>query len=274
MPKPLKELFKKELTKSQLEILPTSFDVVGDILIFADFPKELEKKEKIIGKEILENFKNIKVITKKTGNYGGKFRTPKLKILAGERRKETIHRENNIRIKLNIEKVYFSSRLGHERERINKQIKKNESVLVMFSGCAVYPINISKNTQAKEIYAVEINPIAHKYAEENLLLNKTKNITLFNADVKEFLPSKKFDRILMPLPKSAENFLDLALKKIKPKGIIHFYDFEHESEFNLGKEKIRNACKKLKKKCRILNLVKCGQYGNRKYRICVDAKID
>ncbi len=255
--------------------MPTSFDVVGDILIFSDFPKELKKKEKIIGNKILESFKNIKVVTKKTKKYGGTFRTPTLRILAGERRKETTHKENGIRVKLNVEKVYFSSRLGHERERINKLIKPNESVLVMFSGCAVYPVNISKNTEAKEIIAVEINPTAYKYAEENIILNKTTNITLFNGDVNDILPKikKKFDRILMPLPKSADTFLDIALTKLKPGAILHFYDFLHETEFKESEKKVKEAAKKNKKTARILNFTKCGHYGPGKFRVCIDAKI-
>jgi tRNA (guanine37-N1)-methyltransferase len=277
MPNPqgLKELLQEDLTKTERLLLPSSFDVVGDILIFADFPKELEKKEKIIGEKILEAFKNIKVVCKKTENYSGIFRTPILKIIVGEDRKETIHKENTIRVKLDVEKVYFSPRLGHERERINKLVKEGESVLVMFSGCAVYPVNIAKNTKAKEIYGVEINPVAHKYGIENLKLNKVNNVKLFLGGVKEVLPKirKKFDRALMPLPKSAEDFLDIALKKVKKNGILHFYDFLHESDFGLSEKKVIGACKKQKRKCKILNFVKCGQYGPGKYRVCVDARI-
>jgi tRNA G37 N-methylase Trm5 len=96
-------------------------------------------------------------------------------------------------------------------------------------------------------------------------------------DWKYFLsikPRKKFDRIIMPLPKSAEDFLDLALKSIKKQGIIHFYDFLNENEFYKAKEKIKKACMKAKKKCRILRVVKCGQHAPRVFRICVDFKVD
>ena len=276
MPQNLKVLLEKTLTKKELNLMPTSFDTVGDILIFSEFPEELKSKEKIIGIQILDNFKNIKVITKKTKNYGGTFRTPTLKIMAGERRKETTHRENGIKVKLNVQNVYFSARLGHERERINKLIKKDETILVMFSGCGIYPVNISKNTEAKEIYAVEINPEGHRYAEENIILNKTSNITLFNGDVNDILPKikKTFDRVLMPLPKSAEDFLDIALTKLKLKGTLHFYDFMHENEFDLSKEKVKAAAKRNKRKSRILAFTKCGQFGPGKYRVCVDAKIN
>ena len=78
----------------------------------------------------------------------------------------------------------------------------------------------------------------------------------------------------MPLPKSAEDFLDIAIKKLKPSGILHFYDFMHENEFELSKEKVKEAAKKLNRKARILNFTKCGQFGPGKYRVCVDAKIN
>jgi tRNA (guanine37-N1)-methyltransferase len=74
----------------------------------------------------------------------------------------------------------------------------------------------------------------------------------------------------MPLPKGAENYLDLALKFIKKNGVVHFYDFLHENEFSKAYDKIEKACKKSNKKCRILNTAKCGQYAPGFYRICVD----
>ncbi len=267
----IKEALKGKLTEKQISLVPKSFDVVGDILIFSDFPEELKKKEKIIGETILQLMKNIKVVCKKTKIHSGVFRTKKVKIMAGERRKTTTHKENNVRVNLNVETCYFSPRLSNERLRIVNLVKKGESVLVMFSGVGIYPSVISKNTLAKEIFGVEINPFAHKFAEENLKLNKIGNVKLFLGDVKKIVPKlkKKFDRIVMPLPKSAEEFLDVALKSAKKGTIVHFYDFLFEEDFNKAVDKIKTYCKK----CKILDVVKCGQYSPRKYRICVDFKV-
>ena len=77
----------------------------------------------------------------------------------------------------------------------------------------------------------------------------------------------------MPLPKGGENFLGLTLKYIKNNGIIHFYDFLHEGEFEKAHEKIKKACDKSKKKFKILNTVKCGQYSPGFYRVCVDFEV-
>jgi len=235
MPKKLKDILRKKLSKKELNLVPSSYDIIGNILIFSDFPEELSKKEKTIGNTMIKNYKNIKSIYKKTKKYSGKYRTPKLRLLAGENNKETIHKENNVRLKLNVEKIYFSPRLSEERKRIFKQVKSNETILVMFSGCCVYPLVISKNIKVKNIVGIEINPTAHKYAEENLKLNKLNDkIKLFNGDVKKILPklNKKFDRIIMPLPKGAENFLNLALNKIKRIAIIHFYSFAEEDKYD------------------------------------------
>ena len=271
----LKDILKNKLTNKELAMVPSSYDIVGGIIIFSDFPKELSKKEKTIGNEIIKNYNQIKSVYKKTRKYSGEYRTPKLKLLTGENNKETIYTENNTRLKLNVEKVYFSPRLSEERKRISNQVKNNESVLVMFSGCGVYPLTISKNTKVKNIMGIEINPTAHKYALENLKLNKTKNIELIKGDVKNILPkiNKKFDRIIMPLPKGAENFLDLAVSKIKKNGIIHLYSFSEENKYDEITKIIKNKCKKKKKQCKILNIVKCGQFSPRVYRICVDFKV-
>ena len=73
MKKNLKFMLKNKLSKKEIKLLPRSFDVVGSILIFSDFPKELEKKEKAIGEEILNQFRNVKTVAKKTKKYSRAF---------------------------------------------------------------------------------------------------------------------------------------------------------------------------------------------------------
>ncbi len=256
------------LTKKELSLMPRSFEVVGDILIFSRFPQQLKKKERIIGNKILSLLNNIKVVCIKDSKHSGKYRTNKIRIIAGEKRKITLHKENNVLVKVDVEKCYFSPRLSTERLRIANQVK-NENVLVMFSGIGIYCLTLAK--KAKQVYGIEANPVAHKYALENLKLNKIDNVKLIKGDVKKVVPKlkQKFDRIIMPLPKDAYKFLDIALKVIKKKGIIHLYDFEDEKEIYKAVEKIQSKVKKFK----VLNIVKCGQFGVRKYRICVDFKV-
>ena len=261
------------LTKKEISSIPRSFDVIGDILIFSDFPSKLVKKQRKVGDYMISRLKNIKVVCRKTSIHKGKFRTRKVKIIAGEKRTETVYKENGVILKLDIEKCYFSPRLSSERLRIAKSIKKREDILVMFSGVGVYPLVIAKNSKAKEIYGVEINKIAHNYAKENLILNKARNIKLFKGDVKKVVPKikRKFDRVIMPLPKGANKYLDLVKLVLKKGGILHYYDFLKEEEIpQNGLERLKNG---LKGKFKVLQYVKCGHLGPGKYRVCFDLTI-
>ena len=244
--------------------LPSSYDVIGNIAILPEKTKNARK----VARELIKSFKNIKTVAIKTGIHHGKFRLQKTKILAGKKTKTTLHKENNCIFKLNIDKTYFSPRLANERLRIARLVKKDGNVLVVFSGIGIYPVEISKFSEAKEIYAIEINPAATKFAQENIRLNKVVNVSLFFGDAKKILPKikKSFDRIIMPLPGDAESYLDLAVKKVKKNGTIHFYDFQREEDIP-GK-----SIEKIKKHCnpKILNIVKVGKYSPGKFRVCVD----
>ena len=273
-PTTLKKALKTKLTKKEQESLIRSFDIIGDIAVI-EVQKQLEKKEKLIAETLLKLHKNIKVVVKKAGAHIGIYRLQKYKILAGEKRKQTEYKESGVKMRFHIEKTYFSPRFGTERLRIAKQVKQGEDVLIMFSGVAPFCLVIAKNAKPNLVCGIEINPDAHKYALENVKLNKFENIKLYKGDVRLVVPrlKKKFDRIAMPLPIGGEDFLDVALKVIKKSGVIHFYDFEFEKEIDLAKQKVKKACDLSKKKCKILHVVKAGQVGPRNYRLCVDFKV-
>lgn len=249
---------------------PSSYDVIGDILIL-EIPEEHKKNEKKIAEHFLKEHKNIKVVLKKEGRHSGKHRIQKLKILAGERRKTTSYKESGIVLNLNVESSYFSPRSGTERQRVARLVKPGEKVLVMFSGVAPYPLVIAKLAKPEVVYGIEINPKAHEFAKQNVALNKFQDlIKLYKGDVREVLPKlkKKFDRIIMPLPKTAEEFLPLAKSAAKKNATIHFYDFENEAEFDKGIEKVKKVFPNAKE----LKVVRCGQYAPRVSRICIDFK--
>ncbi|MFA4887434.1 MAG: class I SAM-dependent methyltransferase family protein [Candidatus Nanoarchaeia archaeon] len=263
----LKEALKKELSKKELEQLKTSMDVVGTIAIL-EIDKELRKHEKKIAQTLLKINKQIKTVVRKEGEHTGLYRIQDYTYLAGEKTFETIHKENGAQFYLDITRTYFSVRLSTDRLRIAQQIKNNELVLVMFSGIGVYPIVFSKHSKAKEIYGIELNPDAHEYGEKNLQLNKTNNVFLFCGDVREVAThlGRQFDRILMPLPHGAEQFLPLLSQISKKGATIHYYTIAQEDEFDNQKELI----KKYYPKAKIIDIIKCGQPSPRTYRICIE----
>ncbi len=174
-----------------------------------------------------------------------------------------MHKESGVLLKLDVAKCYYSPRLGSERLRIARQVKKGEKILVAGSGIAPYPLILSKHSSALEITGVEANPTAHKYAQENIKLNKAKNIKLIKGDIRKIKPGK-FDRIISAIPHEGVKLLPTLLKFAKKGTTLHIYDFAPE-------ENLAEPAQKLKK-VKILNVVKTQQVGVRRYRICIDAK--
>ncbi len=156
-PMKLKKRLEDSLSARELERLVGAYDVVGDIAIVI-IPEELEAKEHLIAEAILTSNRKINVVAKRAGNYGGEFRTMPLQILAGENRKETEVKEFGIRLLVNPETVYYSVRSGNERKRIASLVAPGESVLVLFSGIAPFPLIISRYSKAKSIVGIEKNP--------------------------------------------------------------------------------------------------------------------
>ncbi|MBC8317805.1 MAG: hypothetical protein H8E41_07845 [Desulfobulbaceae bacterium] len=271
----LKDALKDDLSEEELHLLIRAYDVVGDIAIII-IPPELQSKEKLIGDTILRLHKNIKVVAKRAGNYEGEFRTIQLTIIAGEDRKETEYREHGVRFFLNPEKVYFSVRSSNERKRLAALVKPGEEVLIMFSGIGSFPLVLAKNSPAREIIGIEKSQIAHDYALRNLTSNrKINNVTLLAGDVADLLPdlNRKFDRVAMPLPKTAEMYLDIALHSLKHRASLHFYDFQQTNLFDNSIKKVNTACKRNNRTLIQAETHICGHSGPRTYRICVDACI-
>ncbi len=268
-PPNLKAAVKPYLNDEEISHLKTAYDVIGDVAIL-EIDKELIKKQKAIAKALLELHPSIKTVLKKGGVHEGEFRTQRMVWIGGKRTKEATCKENGVSLTLDVEKVYFSVRLATERKRISALVRPGERVLIMFSGCAPYPVVISKNTEAREIIGIEINPVAHAYGLINCKDNKADNVTLLLGDVRKVKARGTFDRIVMPLPKTGEEFLPLAIKYAHKGTVIHYYAFVKEEEIKAYGKKVEGMCKR----CRVKRKVKCGQHAPRVFRVCYDIEVD
>ncbi len=84
----------------------------------------------------------------------------------------------------------------------------------------------------------------------------------------------KFDKIVMPLPKGSENFLDLAFENIKNHGFIHWYQFAREEEFEKLIEIVKEKAKKYNFNIKEINIKKVGQIKPRTWRVRVDFQVE
>jgi len=256
-----------------------SFSFLVDIALlnFSDKIKDSEKKK--IANEILSKNKSIKTVLEKSENFKGRLRKMKTRVLAGEKNKEVLYRENGCTFRFNIDETYFSPRLSNERKEIASKIKKGEEVLVMFAGVAPFPIAIAKNSSAKMVYSNELNRKANQYAKLNIERNKVKDkVILVPGDVKKVserlkVQKKKFDVIVMPRPQLKDSFLKYAFDLSKKGTRIYYYDFCKADEIDLIVEKIKEEAEKSKKKIKILNKKSAGELAPYKIRCRVDFKV-
>ena len=121
--------------------------------------------------------------------------------------------------------------------------------------------------------AVELNPEACFYLKENIALNRViDKIKVIEGDARvETSKLGVFDRILMPLPKDAGDFLDVALPALKNRGIIHFYHFAYSPKDSA--EFVKRKVEELGYKVKIITAIRCGSYSPTLTRNCVDFQV-
>lgn len=220
-----------KLSLEELKSLSKSFDIVGDIAI-VKIPPTLKCKGGIIAEAIVAANRNIRTVLNQVSPVEGDFRLRRLEWVWGERRAETVYREYGCLFKVDLSKVYFSPRLSYERMRLARLIKPREVVVNMFAGVGCFSIVIAKHSEASMVYSIDINPKAVQLMRENISLNKVDGrVEAILGDAREVVETRlkdEADRVLMPLPAKAYEYLDAALMALRSLGgFVHYYDFIH-----------------------------------------------
>jgi tRNA (guanine37-N1)-methyltransferase len=249
------------------------YDVLGNIAIIKSEGRT-RKEVNLLAKQLLNRL-SIKTVVEKVDRFKGRLRTLSVKHLAGEKNLIAEYNESGCRFKLDIEKCYFSPRLGNDRLEVAKKIKKKDNVLVMFAGIGPYPIVIQKKAFPKKLVSIELGRIPCKYAIENAQLNNVqKEINIIQGDVKKQIPKlvlkkEKFDVIVMARPNLKQSFILDALRVAKKGTKIYYHGFFKDSEV---KQEIKNLidevenCKVCKKKIKILSYKQIGDLAPYKHR--------
>jgi tRNA (guanine37-N1)-methyltransferase len=275
---------KHKKTKSYKEIvkipqnlkkdLPTSFDVIGDILLIKLKDNIIKYKEEI-AKALLKNHKNIKTVCL-IHPVSGELRTRKIEIIGGEKRTKTIHKEYGLNFAIDIKKAYFSTRLANERKRIMDQVKNNEIIIDMFTGVAPFSIMIAKYAKPKIIYAFDKNKDAIKYAKENIKINnvldKVEAVCIDALNIPNYLKEKnvKADRIIMNLPFSVFDFFPKALQTLKNDGAIHYYEILTDESLDERINELKEIAKKQGYILAFNSIRKIKSYSPREFYIGID----
>ncbi|MBS3777753.1 MAG: class I SAM-dependent methyltransferase family protein, partial [Candidatus Thermoplasmatota archaeon] len=113
----IRENLSNVFSESQLNLLPTKWEKVGDVLILT-LEKELIPFEEKIA-EVYAAVLSCKSVLKDTGGIVGEFREPEVRLIYGDENTVTVHKENGVKFKLDPAQIMFSSGNMSERKRMS-----------------------------------------------------------------------------------------------------------------------------------------------------------
>ncbi len=272
-PRNMEDYLQGKISPEKMDDFKKSFDIIGDVVIL-EIPDDLEEEKYLIGEAALKFTKRRSVYRKKSA-IRGVIRTRELEHLAGEDVPETIHREYDCRVMLDVKKVYFSPRLATERRIIGDEVKDGEVIIDMFTGVGPFAINIARrpHLQNVKIYAVDINPEAIHYLKENIKLNRVQGkINPLLGDVTEVLKdlNVQADRIIMNLPGTACEFLPVAVEHLKPGGTLNYYQFSRDFEDPI--KRVEEAA--YPRQVEVLDMRKVKSRSPGVWHVAIDARIN
>ena len=222
----LKQVLGSTLTPEETAQVYSAFDQIGDIVIIK-IPDELMPKKKLIAGAILANVNTAKTVFAQVSPVRGDSRVRDLELIAGENRTVTEYKEHACRFKVDVAKTYFSPRLSTERQRIAAMVGENETIVNMFAGVGTYSVVIAKANKTCRVYSIDSNSAASELDRINAKLNKVQDrVFSICGDAVEVIEASlagQADRVLMPLPERAKEFVDSAVLALKEKGIVHYF---------------------------------------------------
>ncbi len=264
----IKKRLKGKISPEDFDKLPRKWEKFGDILVLKlEGIKEKERVAKVYA-DVLQ----CKAVLEDVGGIKGIYRKPKFKLIYGND-SETIHVENGIKYKFDVEKIMFSSGNIDERIRMAKVARENETVVDMFAGIGYFTLPIAVYGKAK-VFACEINPIAFKYLKENIQLNNVENRVIpLLGDCREVAPRGVADRVIMGYLDSID-FFPHALEILRGEGVIHFHQKSREEDFpHRIFKRLEEIAKEKGKKLRLEKYRKIKSYAPRIIHGVMDIRV-
>jgi len=197
-----------------------TYERLGEIVIVDEDDPERARE---IAAAVMASDVRAKTVVRRASKVKGETRLRDWDVLAGEDT-ETVHREYGFEYLLDVREVYFSPRLATDRHLVTEGIEPSEHVFDMFAG--VGPFVIPAAARGATAVGVELNPAAVAYLRENAERNGVADrVTAIEGDVREVTGYDGWaDRVVMNLPHSADEFLDVAVRLAGDNCLVHYYD--------------------------------------------------
>lgn len=275
----MKKIAREFLGEDYASRLWRRVEFIGDIALIRT-PLGMDPRDlKPLAEELIKRLPYVKSVWAAIPGVTGEYRLRRHVWLAGEERSETIYREHGCLFKVDINKVYVSPSLNYEHIRVARLVEPGEMVVNMFAGAGLFSIIIAKYSRPRLVYSIDINPHAYKYMVENIALNRVEGLVEpILGDAKQVVEEKLVgvaDRVLMPYPELALEYLPYALKALRGgRGWIHVYLHVHTSKNEHWRTRaqsiVEDRLHELGARHRVVNIRKIRNVGPRTHQVVVD----
>ena len=241
------QLFDDEavaITDDMKELIPTKWDLFGDLAVI---PKEslnspewnaVMKSKSGFEARVWEIIcRNIKVnrLARQAEIATDNLRSSQVTMIYGDSG-EVEFIDHGVKFYLDVTKVMFSSGNVTERHRIGDIDMTGECIVDAFAGIGYYTLPMLVRSNAKQVYACELNPNSIQALTRGAELNNvTDRLTILHGDNQETLPKLRnvADRVHLGILPSSEPTWRLAVDCLKNSGgILHLHMNLNDSEID------------------------------------------
>jgi tRNA wybutosine-synthesizing protein 2 len=235
----IRKMAEKLLDDGEMELLPSSWEMLGDCLLLKSMEGLSERIEDIAG--IYQTVLGARYTLLDEGGISGELRQPRTRVLFPPENGiwEVEHVENSVRFVLDPRHVMFSSGNVDERMRLPEIVKngpppprldgksqEGEVVLDMFAGIGYFTLPLAVHCSISRIIAIEKNPVSFRYLRKGIRANKcTEKVIPILGDNRNVEVPDVADRIIMGYVGGTVEYLPRALELSRPEGcIVHLHD--------------------------------------------------
>ena len=232
------------LTQEMAGCLPTKWELLGDLALVPSDTLNSEEWHIIrsdnetlyqeVWREIAASLR-VSRIARQSEIANDKLRSSQVKMIIGDSG-EVEFTDNGVKFWLDVTKVMFSSGNVTERHRIGDIDMSGEIVVDAFSGIGYYTLPMLVRSNAKHVYACELNPNSINALTKGAKLNAVSDrLTIIEGDNQITLQSLTdiADRVHLGILPSSENTWSLAIDCLKQSGgFIHIHMNVPEKEID------------------------------------------
>jgi len=205
------------------DAMPRGYHRLGRVLLLR-LPVELAPYGAVVGAAWREEL-GVETVLDHRGPIDGELRRPQVEVLCGTSA-ETEVVEHGSRWRLDASKLMFAAGNRTERLRLARLVRSDERVADLFAGIGYFTVPAARAQPTARFVAVEKNPLAFGYLEENLRLNgvasRVRAVLGDNRAVS--LEAHAFDRVVLGYLPSSLPWLSRTVGLLaRPYGTVHVH---------------------------------------------------